>query len=201
MRRFPTIAMAAVLATALVAASPAVAKKKDNGDGGSTPPAVEPASKPEKPGKDDGITLLTQDCDLLDGCRFSGNDKDAAAIEAAYEEFFPSEDLELDFVVKFEFNDGFYSGTWTSPTPVSFLSVKAGNEFTLYKLETPVTSGSFTTLGLTNRQGIQQAVSHISLWGSDTVVSVPEPATWALMLLGFGGIGALLRRRRGVALA
>jgi hypothetical protein len=30
---------------------------------------------------------------------------------------------------------------------------------------------------------------------------VPEPATWALMLMGFGGLGAALRRRRAVALA
>ena len=27
-------------------------------------------------------------------------------------------------------------------------------------------------------------------------VAVPEPATWGLMLLGFGGLGAALRRRR-----
>lgn len=27
--------------------------------------------------------------------------------------------------------------------------------------------------------------------------SVPEPGTWALMLLGFGGIGVAMRRRRG----
>jgi hypothetical protein len=27
-------------------------------------------------------------------------------------------------------------------------------------------------------------------------VGVPEPAAWALMLLGFGGIGAALRRRQ-----
>ena len=30
---------------------------------------------------------------------------------------------------------------------------------------------------------------------------VPEPATWALMVLGFGGAGAVLRRRRKMALA
>jgi len=31
-------------------------------------------------------------------------------------------------------------------------------------------------------------------------VSVPEPATWALMLAGFGGLGAVLRRRRANAM-
>ena len=31
--------------------------------------------------------------------------------------------------------------------------------------------------------------------------SVPEPTTWALMLLGFGGVGAALRSRRRVAVA
>jgi uncharacterized protein DUF4114/PEP-CTERM motif-containing protein len=30
---------------------------------------------------------------------------------------------------------------------------------------------------------------------------VPEPATWAMMLVGFGGLGAMVRRRRAVALA
>ena len=35
-----------------------------------------------------------------------------------------------------------------------------------------------------------------------TVVrTVPEPATWAMMLLGFFGLGAALRRRRAMALA
>ncbi len=29
--------------------------------------------------------------------------------------------------------------------------------------------------------------------------AVPEPATWALMLVGFGGLGAVMRRRRHVA--
>lgn len=30
----------------------------------------------------------------------------------------------------------------------------------------------------------------------DGVAPVPEPATWAMLMLGFGGIGAALRRRR-----
>ncbi len=29
--------------------------------------------------------------------------------------------------------------------------------------------------------------------------SVPEPATWGMMIMGFGGIGAMIRRRRTVA--
>ena len=39
-------------------------------------------------------------------------------------------------------------------------------------------------------------------FGPDFRLAVPEPTTWALMIAGFGGVGALLRRRRlGVALA
>ena len=30
-----------------------------------------------------------------------------------------------------------------------------------------------------------------------SVGGVPEPATWAMMIIGFGGAGAMLRRRRG----
>ena len=30
---------------------------------------------------------------------------------------------------------------------------------------------------------------------------VPEPATWAMMLVGFGGLGAVMRRRRNAASA
>lgn len=38
--------------------------------------------------------------------------------------------------------------------------------------------------------------------GEQFVASVPEPASWALMLLGFGGLGAMLRTRRpGAAFA
>jgi len=37
--------------------------------------------------------------------------------------------------------------------------------------------------------------------GTASFYPVPEPSTWALMLLGFGGIGMAMRRRRRPALA
>lgn len=38
--------------------------------------------------------------------------------------------------------------------------------------------------------------SGMFLTGKADTAGVPEPRTWALMLLGFGGLGAMLRRRR-----
>ncbi len=39
-------------------------------------------------------------------------------------------------------------------------------------------------------------------FGVDNItLSVPEPASWALMIMGFGAAGAMLRRRRGLAAA
>ena len=34
---------------------------------------------------------------------------------------------------------------------------------------------------------------------NSTITAAPEPAAWALMLLGFGSVGALIRRRRAAA--
>src|SRR5438270_2107920 len=53
--------------------------------------------------------------------------------------------------------------------------------------------GSTTThtITLTNGQGSSNAQIF-----STGVPAVPEPATWALMLLGFGGIGMAMRRSR-----
>lgn len=34
---------------------------------------------------------------------------------------------------------------------------------------------------------------------TDAVASVPEPATWAMMILGFGGVGFTARRRKNMA--
>jgi hypothetical protein len=51
-----------------------------------------------------------------------------------------------------------------------------------------------------NLSGLGGASDDIGLdnirFGQSAVAAVPEPATWALMILGFGGAGAMLRRRR-----
>jgi len=70
------------------------------------------------------------------------------------------------------------------------------NEF--WRLANPVTLGaSQYTLAINgNNSGAG------SLGGSITIRSaVPEPATWAMMLLGFGAVGFAMRRRRAPILA
>lgn len=50
-----------------------------------------------------------------------------------------------------------------------------------------------------NRDGSTSPIIYPGPGGGASALSiseVPEPATWALMLLGFGGMGALARRRR-----
>ncbi|MFD1786641.1 PEPxxWA-CTERM sorting domain-containing protein [Sphingomonas floccifaciens] len=53
---------------------------------------------------------------------------------------------------------------------------------------------SFAYAGAQNKQLLLTSLT------ADAVTSaVPEPATWAMMLIGFGGIGASMRRRKQVA--
>ena len=76
----------------------------------------------------------------------------------------------------------------------------------------PITSGGSIVSGVEGNGVIQfhGSVSSIS-WTNPNYeyfygftvgsVGVPEPATWGMMIMGFGGIGALMRRRRTVAAA
>jgi hypothetical protein len=51
--------------------------------------------------------------------------------------------------------------------------------------------------------GLRHGLSHIEL--GTTVAAVPEPSTWAMIILGFGGVGFMAYRRsrkgHGLALA
>jgi hypothetical protein len=55
---------------------------------------------------------------------------------------------------------------------------------------------SFLSIGTPGEDPPMALLDNVSLTGG-----VPEPATWGLMLVGVGAIGATLRRRRALALA
>jgi hypothetical protein len=63
----------------------------------------------------------------------------------------------------------------------------------------PGTNGLFTVAGTAGEtfSSVTFASSQNSFEVDNLAVAVPEPATWAMMILGLGGIGAMLRRRRG----
>ena len=63
--------------------------------------------------------------------------------------------------------------------------------------ETVIYRTSATTYGL----GTFGVIDGSTLQGLTYAPAVPEPATWAMMLVGFGGIGLAMRRRRKPALA
>lgn len=71
---------------------------------------------------------------------------------------------------------------------IEYFAVKYGNQFTLYEYLGTDGTGNWVTNG-------QQDMSHIAFFGTPGT-AVPEPGTWALMLLGFGAAGYSLRRNR-----
>jgi len=71
--------------------------------------------------------------------------------------------------------------TSTPGTQLTFGNLTAGQWYTFRYTTTMATGGDIS--------------------GNASFYAVPEPGTWALMLLGFGGIGLAMRRRRRPALA
>jgi hypothetical protein len=104
-----------------------------------------------------------------------------------------------------------------TPTFAGFpLGVTSGTYSNLFDLLTASTyNGSFVTANGGTAAGAESAL--LSAIGSGRaylnihttafpggeirgfLVAVPEPATWAMMLLGFGAIGLAFRRRRSLA--
>ena len=55
-------------------------------------------------------------------------------------------------------------------------------------------------LSATDAQGVVRSLNVFAQVGSGATSGSPEPATWAMMLLGFGCIGFQLRRKRDAKL-
>ena len=87
-----------------------------------------------------------------------------------------------------DFNgDGIYNDAFTALVTIPqdyFASAPIGSSFTLCTSVTD-TVNSLKSTGCASATSLGPAES-----------AVPEPATWAMMLLGFGGIGFSMRRRK-----
>jgi hypothetical protein len=89
--------------------------------------------------------------------------------------------------------DSNYNTYGSNPGPVTFDSLGGALVADGTRYSMPGGAGSLATIqdnGLT-RYGA----------GSFLGGAVPEPASWAMMLVGFGGLGAVLRRRRRAVFA
>lgn len=103
----------------------------------------------------------------------------------------------------FSFSAGMFSSVGTVNI---FVMTSTGYIYNFYGVPiAPERSSEFTFIGLrTDGEYIRQVSARSPLrfgatdfqLGSTNVPAVPEPATWALMLFGFGAIGASMRVRR-----
>ena len=59
-------------------------------------------------------------------------------------------------------------------------------------------TGTLQGVGILDRR-VARPINKLALTGSLNLPAVPEPATWSLMILGFGLAGSALRRRRALA--
>ena len=161
-----------------------------------------------------GATLAIISCSSLSsGCLFSGNINTNSSssdpwsytnVQGLYNASYDP-DITLNPLANFDKagslggitlteNGSGTGGTFTLAPGVDldYYAVKAGDYFMLYAF-TGGTTGTWTTSGITVGKGQTPALSHIIFFGDGS--AVPEPSTWAMMLLGFGAIGIGVRRR------
>lgn len=111
---------------------------------------------------------------------------------------------------------GVSGGTWTTVNALAFAPLFTNGTATGAALDgnlaanQRVISGTITGLSLlagqsfgfrwvdTDSTGADQGlgVDNLTITGAGAVGVVPEPATWAMMFLGFGSMGYVMRRRR-----
>ena len=88
------------------------------------------------------------------------------------------------------------STTILTDVHVSGVSLVSGDSYFLELASAGTSSWNWNTIGATGTLIDSGATTPGDTLGAFEVVGAPEPATWALMLAGFAGMGAALRSRR-----
>lgn len=155
-----------------------------------------------------------------------GNDQDTNALEILINNWFTDNDIlyqsDLEFLYKLEAEnaddtglaeDGFSFtwgddhtvGTWESPVPVKFFSVKGSDAYAVYWNPLKALEGTFSTEMLRESP---PDLSHISFYTNDNIYGeslllggglptpTPEPTTSLLFGLGLLGLVGLVRRKQ-----
>jgi PEP-CTERM motif len=140
-----------------------------------------------------GITTFSGNSVDLDGSTGSGHSPAGQLVSLA--SF--TGDFSLSFALSGNQRTTLGSSTTISLDGQSFTITPTDNLWHIYTLSfAGVTDGvlSFTGSGPSNQQG--------NLLDSVVLTAVPEPSTWAMMILGFAGVGYMTyRRRKTVAVA
>jgi len=86
------------------------------------------------------------------------------------------------------------------------LTVVSNELYTVYGAALPSNTDISITQSGTFNYSIAEAVTNANGWGANeywaafnditTGAAIPEPATWAMMLIGLGGLGTAARARR-----
>lgn len=100
-------------------------------------------------------------------------------------DLFGSTDLDFEEVT-------FFNGDETVIVPISDM----GFQETAGLFNIPITAGVQNILTVTYLSRGNGSFGGNLSFVPDQVAAIPEPETWALMLLGFAGIGMVMRRRR-----
>lgn len=125
--------------------------------------------------------------------KFNGTQEDGAFdpfdVTEVSDDFASITGGEFTFEIDGDFLDFTYNPGAGDPI-LHYISIKQGRSYALFYDSAPILGGSIDLDALG-----YNAISHITLFNSQGP-AVPEPATWALLILGFGGVGGAMRSAR-----